>query len=520
MKVYFMRLTVILLALSMLSCDKLMEADSDMKIKAEDHYSTIGEVYGAFIGLHASFRQVAEKTIILSGLKGDLLQPTQNAPEDYWRVFRYEAGAENSENNAKAYYDVVINCNDFLKRVITYNKEVAGEIPENIYKGMVSQAIAFKVWCLMTAGKLFGEAKFYDLVVSSDNEAGMYTLKLADLPDFLMAYMQGGEDGVDAFNTLDWAVLLGNTGTGWPGRNINAKALYGELCLWGGYYQEAIDRFISVLSPSKDLSLNLSVFGGGDWYKMFLNNIDQKEMISVFVYNANNRQENKLLDYFSNEYPYAYYFAPTQHAVDYFASEMRNENNSFRLGDLRGEGFTYEKSGNQLVVTKYNLGTSENEYASDHYIHLYRAGGIHLMLAEALCFLNNYDAALAVLDNGIAAKYYSNGAWLPPFENLFTAFSNSKNGIRSRVNLAPLDKAEVFKNCLTATDSLAAVSGRIADEVARELAFEGQRWFTLVRMARHLNDPDFLAERVSLKFGDNGGSYRALLNDENNWFIK
>ena len=228
-RLFFERLTVTVLALSMLSCEKMLEADSDMKLKAEDHYSSIGEIYAAFMGIYASFAKTAEKTIILSGLKGDLLQPTRNATEDYWRIYRYEANPNSTVSNAREYYDVVINCNDFLTRVIAYNQEVPGDIPENVYKGMISQAICFKTWCLMTAGKLFGEAEFNNSVVTSDIGEGMYTLSLDELPDYLMTYMLGGEDGIDAFQELDWTAVLGNTNTTWPARNMSADALFGEL---------------------------------------------------------------------------------------------------------------------------------------------------------------------------------------------------------------------------------------------------------------------------------------------------
>lgn len=522
-RVYFERLAVVVLAFSMLSCEKLLETDSSMKLKAEDHYSSVGEIYGAFLGLYASFTQIAEKTIILSELKGDLLEPTQNAPEDYWRIFRYEANESSTVSNAREYYNVVINCNDFLKRVIDYNQRIPGDIPENVYRGMVGQAICLKTWCLMTSAKLFGEAQFYNLAVTGDSESGMYTLKLAELPEFLMSYMQGGEDGVTAFNDLDWAVLLGNTNTTWPCRTLNSKALYGELCLWAGHYQEAVDNFISVLSPSATISRNLNGYGGSDWKKIYTDNANQSEMISILTYDADYRQENKLRYYFSYEQNNVYYFAPTQQAVSYFESEMLNRNNAFRLGDLRGSNVTYTKNGSVLMVKKYDLKENENEYANDAYIHIYRAGGIHLMLAEALCFLGDYDAAQALLDEGIVKDYYTNNGnkWKAPFENLFTAYSGGAKGLRGRVNLHPLQKADIFKDCLTGTDSLVSMSGRIADEVARELAYEGQRWFTLVRMAKHLERPEFLAERVAKKFGEGSSSgYEAVLRDENNWFIK
>ena len=61
----------------------------------------------------------------------------------------------------------------------------------------------------------------------------------------------------------------------------------------------------------------------------------------------------------------------------------------------------------------------------------------------------------------------------------------------------------------------------IAEEVGMECAYEGKRWFTLVRMARNLNEPDFLARQACLKF-DQGERerYRQLLVDPQNWFIR
>ena len=65
------------------------------------------------------------------------------------------------------------------------------------------------------------------------------------------------------------------------------------------------------------------------------------------------------------------------------------------------------------------------------------------------------------------------------------------------------------------------MSGQIADEVARELAYEGQRWFTLIRMGRNMGDTEFVADRVAGKFEEGEAErYKAILKNENNWFIK
>ena len=524
-ELFFEKLAVIILALSMLSCEKLLEADSDMKLKAEDHYSSIGEIYGAFMGLYSSFAKTAEKTIILSGLKGDLLKPTQNATEDYWRIYRYEANPDSEVSNAKEYYDVVINCNDFLTRVIKYNQEVPGDIPENVYKGMISQAICFKTWCLMTSGKLFGEAKFYTTPVGSDNEEGMYTLSLDELPAYLQTYMKGGEDGIDAFQTLDWTAVLGNTNSTLLCRNMSADALYGELALWAGKYQEAVDYLLKALSPDKDVYRNLSHYGNTSWSDIFTveaNSTSQFELISVITFDAYHRQEQQLKYYFSNEAPNVYYFAPTQKAIDYFENERMNASSGYRMGDTyRGNGTTYMQSGSDYLVTKYSLKVSASEFFSDAYVHIYRGGGVNLMLAEALAFLGNYDASLAVVNEGIANDYYKSGSWLEPFTNLYTTFSSGCKGVRGRVSLESLEPLDIFDECVTGADSLRAMSGQIADEVARELAYEGQRWFTLVRMGRNMGDTEFVADRVADKFDEGEVErYKAVLKNENNWFIK
>jgi hypothetical protein len=61
----------------------------------------------------------------------------------------------------------------------------------------------------------------------------------------------------------------------------------------------------------------------------------------------------------------------------------------------------------------------------------------------------------------------------------------------------------------------------IIDERAMELAFEGKRWFDLVRIATRRNDPAYLADKVAAKFEGTSkySTIRSKLMDRANWYL-
>lgn len=71
-------------------------------------------------------------------------------------------------------------------------------------------------------------------------------------------------------------------------------------------------------------------------------------------------------------------------------------------------------------------------------------------------------------------------------------------------------------------DSILFVEDLLVDEMAAETAFEGNRFFDLLRVARHRNEfPAYMAERVSRRFGKEGqASKKAELLNPDKWFLK
>jgi hypothetical protein len=186
--------------------------------------------------------------------------------------------------------------------------------------------------------------------------------------------------------------------------------------------------------------------------------------------------------------------------------------------------------GMDTVVIKYSL--NKDTYDQDANFPLYRAAGIHLYQAEVYTWWERIvngvvrtttDDALGILNDG---SYYSPNDSRPEL------------GIRGRVGFTRDDDMidinneqythDPFTNEIIGYRDLGGkflqkqylLEEKILDERARELAFEGERFYDLMRVAKRRNDPSFLAKKVSAKYpaGKREQIYNLLL-DENNWYI-
>ncbi len=514
MKRYIRQTWVIVFALFVASCEDMMKVDTTTGLATDDNYNSKSEIYGALIGLAGSFSQVAEQTIVLAGLKGDLMTPTAQAPEEFWDIFAYRADNNTTYTSSKKYYDIVLNCNDFLRRVKKYNRDVPGDIPEAVYKGMISCAINYKVWSWLTIGKFWGEASIYSSNLVNDNTEGIVRLSFEQLPQYLMDYMYGGEDGIDAFQELDWKLVLDNPDLNWVGTNLDGRVLIGELNMWAGNYQEAIDNFL-------DYMIKTEKVGNASYSYIFTHEPTDvgNAVITAVPFSAARGQEHNLRRLFSPVTPNLYYLAPTDLAVQLFESQIQT---SYGKGDYsRGNGITYTKyalnSNNVAYISKYTLNTDKDQYTSDAAIYIYRVSELNLMIAEAYCFMGRFQEALAFMDEGVS-DYWTGGGFRAPFQNMNDILQKDV-GVRARAGLLKLDRDTVFYGCVTTQDSMRTVCSLIADETALEYAYEGKRWPALMRMAIHLGENSFLSEKVSLKFGNGASYYKDLLDDRKNWFI-
>jgi hypothetical protein len=388
----------------------------------------------------------------------------------------------------------------------------------------------------------------------------------------------GSKDDIDAdeWGAIIWteysqAFLLGQMAL--TVGDISAALDYFEPILYNYDYIDVSDSYIR-------FGLD-EAFAEDNWASIF-ESIDINEHIFTMWFGKDELQTHDLQRLFDNSGTNLYYLIPTSTAVHLWETEWIGQSPSpselwdgtevlslTSTGDpgdfYRGYGVSYiYKNGDDIMTEDevremLSLKQEENDvdldnlmqdvdtlvykytndlYDNDAFVPIYRASAAHLYASEICTYLESYGDAGGLVVSAAKAPKFLDGTY---------NYNTSQLGVRGRVDLSEKEididvvvLQDPFTNEITGTIDFEAeaedseysvleLKRRYFEEVilaerGKELAFEGERFYDLMRIAERRDDPSFLADAIADAPGKYSSSseresIRALLMDEDNWYI-
>ena len=142
------------MVLSCMSCGKMLEMDSELVEFASDNkLDTPEDTLYSVMGIIRQMQVVADRTMLLGEVRGDLMQLTDKASTDLQKIVAVPASDEtNIYNNISDFYAVINNCNYFIANVDPNAERMSKKYFRNEYVAVK----VFRAWTYLQLAKIYG----------------------------------------------------------------------------------------------------------------------------------------------------------------------------------------------------------------------------------------------------------------------------------------------------------------------------------------------------------------------------
>lgn len=546
-------LTILIISSVLISCDKMLDADSDRVVFSNEYdlTATNDSLYSIF-GVFTQMQKIMDSYVLLGELRGDLMDVDSKANLYLKEINNFNVSPENPyASNIQDYYAIVNNCNYIITKIT--------ESPIENSEKVSAACKAIRAWTYMQIALNYGSVIYYDEPILSVAQAeavqSRQPIKLAELANILIAELTPIKDVLRP--------VMGSPiySTNFAYSFFPVRFVLGDLYLWSGQYEKAAQEYKDLIylnsytitnnryETNREVLNNAYTGGvtfvGGGWHSLFgtgsaefitniasTNEYGYKFHLDSLVHNGEIISSEQALSYWENQ---MYYSTATLDTVGDLRriGSVSNRMPTSSTGSNYGYLISFNPLGPKYLV-KYammNPVTNSVKYTSRK-IMIYRVGLLYLRYAEAVNRAGKPNLAFAVLKNGLNNITLHDRKLIPYNEvdsvNVpsFVDFRDSRFdnniGIRMRgLGNVNMDTTYyIIPKLPSAQDSILYVEDKIQEELALETAFEGNRFQDLMRFAIRRNDNAYLADKVAAKHTTNKDAIKTKLMNSENWYLK
>ncbi len=422
-----------LLFLVQLSCNNALQILPPDGVVREEFWKTRQDVESILMAAYGSFADM-DGTLFLQGeLRGDLIIGGSSQPLEQRRIMEANIYPDNSLCNWKAFYEIINNCNEIIK-----NASLVQNF-DDTFTDFQKQSLLAEAYFLRSLSYFYMIRIFHEVPLilepSENDNVDFYQPKSSE-EVILNQIVNDLKQNRDFAPSSNFAAVEDNKGRA---SKAAYDALLADIALWRFEYDDVL-LHVQKIEANEELLL----MPDGKWFEIFY---PGNSLESIFEFQFDNSL-NQLNSTYNLTRANGNQYRPSQAAIGMFDIVQSGE-------FIRGDGATISEIGeNDFVIWKYVGRFSDGQSArtasdqnSCNWI-VYRYSEVLLMKAEALSQLGRYTEALDII-----------------------------NEIRERANVAPRSLAF---NPIAFEDA-------ILEEKALEFAYEGKRWFDLLRMGRRNN---------------------------------
>ena len=557
------------------SCSDFLYDESDQVIYADDHQlNSDADTLFNIVGIMNCMQVIADRTVLLGEMRGDLVSVTNNASADLRQLAEFSDSLGNRYNQPRDYYAIINNCNYFIANADTALRNNRNEY---IFMKEYAAVKVFRAWTYLQLALNYQRVPFITEPILSQEQSEQ-TYEYYDIRQVCQYFINDLAPYTDVENP-DFGSI----------RNTSSKLFYypiyvllGDLNLWAGNYRSAAESYYKYLSTASGPNSVTPVgtyavrFGKEDnrwldfsdtWSPMsFMAEVtaanaelitmipgdsipsegNYSELRDLFNTNENNEYRQSIvpstsLINLSAAQKYCHYTSGNEYVL---APEGLTD---YRAGDLRLKAVWQTLDNTNLMlngklITNYSTIT---KYSTRN-VHLLRRSMVYLRLAEALNRAGFPHFAFQILKQGINNTVIENevvpnylpehAAWLRSFNFPNTSYvletasglgSENTMGLHSHGSGYTANNPTYVMPDSLITDSLQhlqyqieKVEDLIMDEEALEFAFEGHRYYDLMRIALRRGDPTYLADKVARRNGTRDETLFNHLKSTDNWYLK